>query len=83
MIPKVGLVLFSLAIISTVTIHFGKALAAPITHFKMSGHVNLMMTGVSSYTFNAKAAYRWMHSSVLSRQGRYAQTCRKVAMAWP
>ncbi len=31
MIPKVGLLLFSLAIISTVTIHFGKALAAPVT----------------------------------------------------
>ncbi len=52
MIPKVGLFLFSLAIISTVTIHFGKALWAPITHFTMCRHVTLMTTGVRSYTFN-------------------------------
>jgi len=45
MIPKVGLLLFSLAIISTVTIHFGKALAAPITHFEVCTHVDLMTTG--------------------------------------
>ena len=41
MMPKVGLLLFSLAIISTVTIHFGKALATLGTQQAMHIHADM------------------------------------------
>ncbi len=44
MIPRVDLLLFSLAIISTVTIHFGKALAAPVTQ-RARRHIRTDMQG--------------------------------------